>query len=136
MRLLFIFLSLSAGFMACNKVDTISPETLTGAWVEVSARKDTPIFNLDRNGTSLPNTVLVNRGKQLNAGGYLGPKPGSGYYAYELQGNTILVVSMFSSSLQRTGYRIEQEGDKLIIENFFELGFNQPATANRTLVRL
>ncbi len=136
MRLLILILTFSFGFLACTKSDLISPDTLTGTWVEASARKDTLIFNLDRLGTPLPKTLLVNRGKEINAGGWLLPKLGSGYYCYELEGNSILVINMFSSSLQRSAYKIEQKGDQLQIENFFELGFNQPATATRTLVRL
>ncbi len=133
----FVFtLILSVAFLTCTKSDLVSPDTLTGTWVEVSARKDTLIFNLGRLGTPLPKTLLVNRGKEINAGGWLLPKLGSGYYDYELQDNSILVINMLSSSMQRSAYKIEQKGDQLQIENFFELGFNQPATATRTLVRL
>ncbi|GAB4032603.1 hypothetical protein [Spirosoma gilvum] len=129
-------LLLSVGFLACKQSDTVSPETLTGTWIESSARKDTLIFNPTFNGVPLPNSLQVNRGKEVNSGGYLLPKIGSGIYQYEVQGNTILVQNMLSSSSKRTGYQIELQGGKLKIENFFELGFNQPATATRTLVRL
>ena len=136
MRLLFVLVILGLGFASCRQSNSVSPDTLTGTWVEQTARRDTLIFNLDRLGRPLPRTLLVNRGKELNAGGSLVPKLGSGYYGYELQDNSILVVSLFSSSLQRSAYRIEGKGDALQVENFFELGFNQPATAIRTLVRL
>ena len=136
MRSFFVLITLCLGFASCKQSDSVSPATLTGIWVEKTARLDTLIFNLDRNGKLLPNTILVNRGKEINTGGYLMPKIGSGYYGYELQENSILVVSMFSSSLKKSRYTIEQVGNELRVENFFELGFNQPATATRTLVRL
>lgn len=136
MRSLFVLLTLGLGFTSCRQPDPASPDTLTGVWVEKTARKDTLIFNIDRSGKPLPNTILVNREKEINAGGYLVPKIGSGYYGYELQETTILVVSMLSSSSEKSRYAIEHTGNELRVENFFELGFNQPATATRTLVRL
>lgn len=132
----FVLLLLSLGFLACKQSDTVSPETITGVWIESSARKDTLIFNPLYQGAPLPNTLRVNREKELNSSGSLLPKIGSGLYQYELQGDTILVQSLFSSSSKRTGYRIGLQDGRLILENFFELGFNQPATATRTLVRL
>ncbi|MBN8821142.1 MULTISPECIES: hypothetical protein [unclassified Spirosoma] len=132
----FVSLLLSLGFLACKPSDTVSPETLTGVWIESSTRRDTVIFNPLYQGTPLPNTLRVDRGKELNSSGSLLPKIGSGLYQYELQGDTILVQSLLSSSSKRTGYRIELQDSKLRLENFFELGFNQPATATRTLVRL
>jgi hypothetical protein len=136
MRVFIIALTFLLGTWGCRPSEIVSPDSLTGVWVEASARQDTLIFNLDRFGKSLPKTILVNRGKEINAGGYLVPKLGSGYYGYEIQDNKILVVSMLSSSLQRTAYKIEQSESQLRVENFYELGFNQPATAMRTLVRL
>ncbi len=136
MRSLFVLIILGLYVTSCKQSDPVLPDTLTGIWVEKTARKDTLIFNLNQSGKPLPNTILVNRGKEINAGGYLTPKIGSGYYGYELQGNSILVVSMFSSSLKKSGYAIEHTGNELRVENFFELGFNQPATATRTLMRL
>lgn len=136
MRPLLIFLLFSMAVAACRQPDSITPDTLTGTWVEKSARQDTLIFNPTFQGQILVNTLTVNRGKELNAGGYLTPKIGSGLYNYEIVGNRISVISMFSSSLRRSDYAIEQNGDELRMENFFELGFNQSATATRTLVRL
>ncbi|WP_461043247.1 hypothetical protein [Spirosoma harenae] len=136
MRTLFTLLLVASGFMACHSSDSVTPQTLTGAWVEISARRDTIIFNPTYNGSLLENTILVNRGKELNAGGYLVPKIGSGLYQYELQDSMIVVQNLLSSSMLKTGYRIERNGNQLRLENFFELGFNKPATATRTLVRL
>ncbi|UFH51905.1 hypothetical protein [Spirosoma sp. KNUC1025] len=136
MRSLSILILFSLSCLACHQPDSISPDTLTGTWIETSAGTDTLIFNLDQTGHPLPNSILVNRGKERNADGYLIPKIGSGIYQYELQGNTITVLNMLSSSTQRTSYRIEQKGNTLQVDNFFELGFHQPATATRTLRRL
>ena len=136
MRPFFSFLILVVASAACRQPETITPESLTGVWVEKSARQDTLVFNPKFQGQILINTLTVNRGKELNSGGYLLPKIGSGMYNYEIVDNRISVVSAFSSSLKRSDYAIEQAGGELRIENFFELGFNQPATATRTLVRL
>ena len=136
MRLFVTVLAFLLALSGCRPSDIVSPDSLTGVWVEAAARQDTLIFNLDRFGKLLPKTLLVNRGKEVNPGGYLVPKLGSGYYGYEIQRNNILVISMFSSSMQRKAYKIEESSNQLRVENFFELGFNQPATAMRTLVRL
>ena len=136
MRPLLIFLLFGMAVAACRQPDLITPDTLTGTWVEKSARQDTLIFNPTFQGQIRLNTLAVNRGKERNAGGYLTPKIGSGLYSYEIVENRIRVISMFSSSLRRSDYAVEQNGDALHLENFFELGFNQPATATRTLVRL
>ncbi|WP_425290988.1 hypothetical protein [Spirosoma linguale] len=127
---------LIVSLVACQKAETISPDTLTGVWVEKTGRRDTLIFNLDRTGKPLPKTILVNRSRVINAEGSLVPSLGSGYYGYDVQNNSILVVSLFSSSTQRSSYKIELQDNQLQLENFFELGFNQPATATRTLIRL
>lgn len=136
MRPSFSLLILGFTFAACDKPDTVTPETLTGIWVERSSRQDTLIFNPDFQGQTLTNTLTVNRGKEINAGGHLLPKVGSGIYHYELRGKLIYVQNGLSSRAVGEEYAIEQTGDRLRIENFFELGFNQPATATRTLVRL
>ncbi|AUD01621.1 hypothetical protein [Spirosoma pollinicola] len=136
MRFSICILLLSLGFVACEKTTAVSPDTLTGIWVEQTGRQDTLIFNLDRSGRPLPNSLLVNRGREVNSAGSLVPKLGSGYYGYELKDKSILVISLFSSSTQRSAYKIERKGNQLLVENFFELGFNQSATATRTLVRL
>ena len=136
MRPFFTLLILGFTFAACDKPDTVTPDTLTGTWVERSSRQDTLIFNPEFQGQIQMNTLYVNRGKEINAGGHLLPKIGSGLWKYEIVGNRISVVSLFSSSLKRSDYAFEQTGNELRIENFFELGFNQPATATRTLVQL
>ena len=64
------------------------------------------------------------------------PKIGSGIYQYELRDKRIYVQNGLSSRFVGEEYAIEQTGNELRIENFFELGFNQPATATRRLVRL
>ena len=131
-----LFFVLGIACAACNQPNSIAPDTLTGKWIEKSAWQDTLIFNLSLQGQSLPNMLTVNRGKELNAGGFLIPKIGSGLYKYEIERNRISVINMHSSSSKRSDYAIERNGQELHIENFFELGFNQPATAIRTLVRL
>lgn len=136
MRSLFTLLLLALTIGSCRQPDTVTPDTLTGTWVEKSARQDTLIFNPTFQGKISTNTLTVNRGRELNSGGYLTPKIGSGMYSYEIANNRISVVSMFSSSLKRSDYAIDPRGNELHIENFFELGFNQPATAIRTLIRL
>lgn len=137
MRPFLLLLLLGYSGLACREPAIITPDSLTGVWVEKSARQDTLIFNPSFQGKILLKTLTVNRGKEINVGGYLLPKIGSGIYQYELRGSRqISVLNGLSSSTIRTSYAIEQAGDELRIENFFELGFNQPATATRTLVRL
>ncbi|GAB3786237.1 hypothetical protein GCM10028818_49290 [Spirosoma horti] len=136
MRFLIYSLAFLCGFIACSKSETVTPDALTGVWVEETAGKDTLIFNLDQSGNPLPNTLLVRRGKEINPGGFLVPKLGSGIYQYSLLNNRISVRNGLSSSSQLTDYWIEQSDKKLLIDNFFELSPNQPATATRTLVRL
>ena len=136
MRPFFTLLILGFTFAACDKPDTITPDTLTGTWVERSSRQDTLIFNPEFQGQTLINTLYVNRGKEINAGGHLLPKIGSGIYQYELRDKRIYVQNGLSSRFIGEEYAIEQTGTELRIENFFELGFNQPATATRRLVRL
>ncbi|GAB3495418.1 hypothetical protein GCM10027341_12760 [Spirosoma knui] len=137
MRKLLGLLVLWAALVSCSREDEpITPETLTGTWVEKSARRDTLIFNPVFQGQVLMGTLTVNRGKELNAGGYLLPKLGSGIYSYELRGDRIYVRNSLSSSSVGAEYKLAHRRNELLIENFFELGFNQPATTLRTLVRL
>lgn len=132
----FLLLVLGWFFTSCNKPESVTPDSLTGVWVEKTARQDTLIFNLDHTGKPLPNTILVNRGKAPNAAGDLRPRIGSGYWSYRVKLDSIRVVSLFSSSLQQSTYVFRRDGEQITVGNFFELGFNQPATAVRTLVRL
>ncbi len=137
MRAFATFLLLGGLFTSCAKPETVTPESLTGVWVEKTTRKDTLIFNPTFRGEILKNKLFVNRGKELNAGGYLVPKLGSGPYNYQLQGDRIAVISMYSSyNVKGSSYALTRQGNELQIGNFFELGFDQPATATRTLVRL
>jgi hypothetical protein len=136
MRSFYTLLLVSLTVLACKKSDTVSPETLTGTWIEVSARQDTLIFNLDHMGASLPASLTVKRGKERNSTGDLLPKIGSGIYTYQLQGERIFVRNLLSSSSLGADYAIEQQGDILKVENFFELGFRQSPTATRTFKRV
>ncbi|GAB3727359.1 hypothetical protein [Spirosoma lituiforme] len=136
MRLLVCSIVFLCGFTACTKSESVTPDALTGVWIEETARQDTLFFNLDQSGKSLPNTLLVRRGKEVNQGGSLVPKLGSGFYQYSLLNNRISVRNTLSSSSQLTDYWIEQSDKKLLIDNFFELAPNQPATVTRTFVRL
>ena len=136
MRSLFTLLILALTIGSCRQPDAITPDTLTGTWIEKTARRDTLIFNPDFQGKTLINTLTVSRGKELNLGVYLLPKIRSGIYKYEIRGKRIYVQNSLSSRAVGEEYAIEQTGDRLRVENFFELGFNQPATATRMLVRL
>ncbi|WP_460984645.1 hypothetical protein [Spirosoma fluminis] len=137
MRKLFGVLILWAALAGCGEQnEPVSPETLTGTWVEKSTRRDTLMFNPVFQGQLLMGTLTVNRGKEVNAGGYLLPKLGSGIYSYELRGDRIYVRNGLSSSSVGAEYKLARQRNELLIENFFELGVNQPATALRTLVRL
>jgi len=138
MKRIISLLLLGSVFSGCNQQTAVLPDDLTGVWVEVSARKDTLIFNLDQKGKSLPQTLIVQRGREINTGGYLVPKIGSGLYKYEILNSRgrIDVVNLLSSFGGSTDYAFQQKGNQIEVENFFELGFNKPATATRTLVRL
>ncbi|MBC3786267.1 hypothetical protein [Spirosoma utsteinense] len=136
MQLVLLVFLLGFIGLSCQKPAAVTPDSLTGVWVEKSGRRDTLIFNPSFQGNTLPNTLTVNRGKEINAGGYALPKIGSGIYQYELRGKRIYVQNGLSSRYQGEEYALERIGDELRVENFFELGFNQPATAVRTLIQL
>ena len=132
----FFLLCLALVSAACQKSDSISPDTLTGRWIEQTMRQDTLTFNLDHTGSSLPDWLTVNRGKERTATGDLIPKIGSGMYTYQVRGDRIFVRNMLSSSSMGAEYAIERKGDVLRVDNFYELGFRQSPTATRILVRL
>jgi hypothetical protein len=137
-----LLFALGLGVCACNSQTNVLPDDeLTGIWIETSARKDTLIFNLDHKGNSLPKTLTVKRGREINAGGYLVPKIGSGLYKYEFitsgdRSGRIDVINLLSSFSGSTDYAFQRKGNQIEVENFFELGFNKPATDTRTLARL
>lgn len=137
MRSLFVLIILGLGFTSCKQSDPVSPDALTGVWVEKTFRKDTLIFNPSPTSTTRKEGYLtVNRGREANAGGYVVPKLGSGIYQYYKEERTLHVYNLLSSTYQFAGYTFEQVGSELRVGNFFELGFREPATATRTLVRL
>lgn len=98
MRLLVYSILFLYSFTACTKSESVTPDALTGLWIEETARQDTLLFNIDQSGKPLPNTLLVRRGKEVNQGGSLAPKLGSGLYQYSLLTNRISVRNMVSSS--------------------------------------
>ncbi|GAB3981547.1 hypothetical protein GCM10028806_51350 [Spirosoma terrae] len=136
MRLSIYTFCLLLAFISCRKETAISPDTLTGTWIELSARQDTIIFNLAEDGTALPGFLIVNRIREMSPAGYWFPKAGSGIYSYELQNNRIFLRNLYSSSSMGADYTIEQRGNELEVENFYELGYKQPASAKRTLIRI
>ena len=137
MRQLLATLTLALTLASCREPDPITPDTLTGVWVEKSARQDTLIFNPDNKSlTARRGYLTVNRGRETNAGGYIVPKLGSGTYQYYVEERSLYVYNLYSSTYQFAGYTFEQVGSELRIGNFFELGFREPATATRTLIRL
>ena len=136
MRTFATFLLLGLIFTSCNKPETVTPESLTGMWVEKTAQQDTLIFNPTFRGEILTNLILVNRGKTLNLSGDSIPRTGSGYWSYQVKADSILVVSSVSSSMRQSAYVFRRDGEQIVVGNFFELYQNRPATAVRTLVRL
>lgn len=136
MRLSIYTFCLLLAFISCRRETAISPDTLTGTWIEKSARQDTIIFNLAEDGTALPGFLIVNRIREMSPAGYWFPKAGSGIYSYELQNNRIFLRNLYSSSSMGSDYMIEQRGNELEVENFYELGYKQPASAKRTLIRI
>lgn len=137
MRPFLIFLLLGMAVAACRQPDPTTPDALTGIWVEKSARQDTLIFNPSlKSSIRKEGYLTVNRGREVNAGSYIVPKLGSGIYQYYIEERKLYVYSLFSSTYQFAGYTFEQVGSELRVGNFFELGFREPATATRTLVRL
>lgn len=136
MRILLPFLLISLCLIGCQSSENVTPETITGSWVEASARRDTLYFNVDQTGTHSPNYLLVQRGKAPNPDGYLIPKLGSGIYQFSIQNNRIYVHSLLSSSSTGAEYAITFNDGQIQVENFFELAPKQSATATRTLVRL
>ncbi|MBC7922402.1 MAG: hypothetical protein H7Z75_15085 [Ferruginibacter sp.] len=135
-------LAIVLAFLGCRESkEEVTPENLSGVWVEVSARADTLVLNrtaprLAPTGNPESNTLTVNRGRAVNAGGHVVPKIGSGPYQFYIREGRIHVRSFLSSNSKFSDHAIEQRKDGLRIENFFEVGFNQPATAVRTFVRL
>lgn len=59
MRPLLIFLLFGMAFAACRQPNSITPDTLTGTWIEKSARQDTLIFNPTFQGRILVNTLTL-----------------------------------------------------------------------------
>ncbi|OIN56943.1 hypothetical protein [Arsenicibacter rosenii] len=113
-----------------------TPAGLTGTWIEKTNRKDTLVFNQAIAAGLTEGNLLVKRGKELTAEGYLLPKIGSGLYTYYIKDDEIYLLNMLSSSSVYTSYPIGQSQGELKVGNFFELGFNKPHTAIRTFVRL
>ena len=133
----YLLPAIALAFLGCRESkEEVVPEGLSGIWVEASARADTLLFNLNRAGNPRPNTLTVNRGTEIRAGGYATPKVGSGIYEFYLREDRIHVYNLLSSYYGFSDYAIEQRKDSLQIENFFEVRFNQPATAVRMFVRL
>lgn len=61
MRSIAILLLLLAT-LPYKKTEAVTPETITGNWIETSAHEDTVIFNPVFQGRGLENALLVNRG--------------------------------------------------------------------------
>lgn len=137
MRLLFIGLILATAMGCKPEGQNVTHETLTGTWVEAYARQDTIIFNPVFQGTVLENTLIVKRGKEINAGGQLVPKLGFGIYKYKIDNKRIYLQGGTSSlATYHANFGIEQRGDELLIDNFYEVNSTQPATDIRRLVRV
>ncbi len=133
----FAILLLLLVTLSCKKTEVVTPETLIGTWIETSTRQDTIIFNPTFQGTVLNNTLIVNRGKEINAGGQLVPRPGFGIYKYKIENRRMYLQGGTSGlATYYANFGTEQHGDKLLIDNFYEISSTQPVTAIRTLVRL
>ncbi|WP_461053644.1 hypothetical protein [Spirosoma arcticum] len=135
MRPLLTLLIVALTIASCRQPETITPQSLTGVWVEKSARQDTLTFNPEFQRQNVLGMLLVKWSKQVYPSGYTPPKNGD-LWTYILGDGKILVKAPFSSLGVAAPYIFEGRGNELRVENFYELGVNQPATAIRTLVRL
>ena len=99
--------------LSCEK-NSIERNMADGIWIEKTQGMDTLVF--DRHD----NLFDLNRGTELQ-NGYLLPKFASGTYSYELKDDSIYLIYMLSSSLQKHIYYFEIDSEKgeLQIGNFF-----------------
>lgn len=109
-----LILLLALGLGSCR--ETGEPGfPLDGVWIEQEDRSDTIIFERLDGGSFL----LLNRGREIRNGNDL-PKYGSGPYNYQIQGDSISMLSMLSScsSCHKT-YYFAVRGTELRIGDFY-----------------
>lgn len=90
------------------------PAELDGAWVEISAKTDTLVFNIE--GT---NWMELKRGKEIRDG-FLLPKAGAGIFEYRLGTEKISLYNLVSSCYCFADYYFKREGSTIYIENFYD----------------
>lgn len=113
-----IFISIVLLLFSCNKEDNEAiSRSLHGVWVHTDTKTDTMDFNT-RMFTS-EKTFELRRGKEIRDGKEL-PKTGSGFYLYEIKGDSIYLRNLLSSygGALPFYFKIDEDGRSFDIESF------------------
>lgn len=90
-----MFISIVLLQFSCNKEnDELNSKYLNGVWVHTDTKTDTIDFNTKM--FTSEKTFELRRGKEIR-NGYEVPKIGSGFYRYEIKGDSIYLRNMISS---------------------------------------
>lgn len=119
-RILFFAVAFLA-FIGCEKTESDVSGTVLeeGIWVEASRRKDTIVFQRFDGGSTW---LMLNRGRELRADGYLLPMMGAGSYECRLDGGHIELYYTLSSGYAFEKYPFHYEGGQFRIGDFYEKG--------------
>jgi len=123
MHLLILLFALVVTIVSCK--DNNEPTfQLDGVWIEQTDRSDTIVFKRLDGGSMLS----LNRGREIRNGHDL-PKFGSGLYNYQIKGDSISLLSLFSScsTCYETYYFVTQ-GAELKIGDFYNKNLVNPQT--------
>jgi hypothetical protein len=109
---LFLLTLTASTFWGCKKDEPLNQSLLTGPWVDVATGKDTLIFN------RIDAKWLEVRVERINGR----PRYNSGIFDYEIQGESINIRSMLSSSTAMPSYyfKVNATERKLRIGNFYK----------------
>jgi hypothetical protein len=120
---IFVFI-----FAGCDNDDNMSMVVgEQGTWVEVHGRTDTLTFE------SFDDIKIVSlaRAREMRNGQWV-PKARTGPYNYKIESGKISLYWLLSSSYTFTEYNFHQEGNRLVIGDFF----NSPPRDSLTFQRV
>ena len=114
-HLLISLLAIVASIVSC-KEDNEPTTQLDGVWIEQTDRSDTIVFKRLDGGSFLS----LSRGREIRNGHEL-PKYGSGLYNYQIKGDSISLLTLFSScSTCYETYYFMINSTELNIGDFYE----------------
>ncbi|QMU30919.1 hypothetical protein [Adhaeribacter radiodurans] len=121
MHLLISLLAIVASIVSC-KEDNEPTAQLDGVWIEQTDRSDTIVFKRLDGGSFLS----LGRGREIRNGNEL-PKYGSGLYNYQIKGDSISLLSLFSScSTCHETYYFVINGAELKVGDFYRKNSANP----------